>query len=266
MKKWNIANNTFESYLLSCKSAALNENRFNNFKRDDGYTSVLEHQHLTKDFGDFIINHFSPSDLNLISSIYEKLSENDKFGNPIVYDYSIGKFSISTLKYIKNSLDIISYFKDCQIKNVVEIGGGYGGLCKTLSNFTDIDKYYIFDLDQVNLLIDKYLSKFELKFEYIVSSLNEVSNFSPLEIDLLISNYAISELPRSLQLTYIDRIVSKSKKFFIIYNHLQSGFEENGMSFYEFCEILSVDFHIEIRNDIDNDVVKVLYGKNKSSF
>jgi len=267
MKKWNINNDSFYGYINACIEASSDEMRFNNFKRNNNYTAILEHQHIPKEYGDLMISHIeSKYNIDKLKSKIDKIKENDKYGNPILYNFTnYGDLSLGTLRYVKNSCDVVSYFGDNDIKTIAEIGGGYGGLCKTIHNFIEYENYYIYDLEQVNLLSSKYLSKFDNYQSVYINTLDDSKKkFKDNEIDLLISNYAFSELPRSIQLRYISEVVTKSKRFYMIYNHLQSGGDENGMSVVEFVDMMSDNYDISIVDDIDTNLVKILYGKLKN--
>jgi len=265
MKNWNIRDNSFYGYINACLEASSDEIRFNNFKRNNNYTAILEHQHIPKEYGDIMISHIeSKYDRDKLEDKIDRIKENDRYGNPILYNFDhYGDISLGTLRYVKNSCDIVSYFGD-DIKTIVEIGGGYGGLCKTISNFIEYNDYYIYDLEQVNLLSSKYLSKFDNYQKVHIQLLGDSKKFTEGEIDLLISNYAFSELPRSVQLRYLSEVVTKSKRFYMIYNHLQSEGGENGMTFDEFIDMMSVDYDISMVDDIDTDLVKIIYGKLKN--
>lgn len=264
MKSWNIDDESFNRYIESCIEASINEESFKNFKRNINYTSILEHQHIPKEYGDLLSRYIENRyDKGILLGKISKIQENDKYGNPILYDFEYGKLSLGTLRYIKNSCDIVHYFGD-EINNICEIGGGYGGLCKTLSNFIDFKNYYLYDLEEVNNLSSKYLAKFDINANICISTIDNSKQFLDGEIDLLISNYAFSELSNDLQFEYIEHIVSKSKRFYMVYNHLQiqNGFK-NGLNLQDFCNLLSDKYEIEIENDVDSDVVKIIYGKSK---
>lgn len=265
MKKWNIEKSTFDEYLNSCISICENEIEFENFKRNNKYTSVCEHQHLGKEFLDTAIKEIiKKTNLHEINKKINKITENDLYGNPILIDSPIGKISIGTLRYVKNCIDIIDFFKTNEFNNIIEIGAGYGGLCKTISNFLKIKEYQIIDLNEPNQLIKKYLSKFKFDFKIEISNFENFKNdFFIKKTDLVIANYSLSELPKSLQLEYIEKIILKSEKFYIIYNHLQKNFDEDGLSCEEFCDILETKFFIKKENDIGTDIEKILYGIKK---
>ena len=48
-------------------------------------------------------------------------------------------------------------------------------------------------------------------------TMNEIS---PNQYDLVISNYAFTELPREIQTVYYEKIISKSAKGYITYNDI----------------------------------------------
>ena len=67
----------------------------------------------------------------------------------------------------------------------------------------------------VTQLISKYLESHVLNGAYCTSTIN---GYQPKNIDLAISNYAFSELPRPLQDSYIRKVLSKSSKGYLTMN------------------------------------------------
>lgn len=230
---WEISNN-ISSYLSSCREAATNENIFNNFKQDGRYRQILEHvSH--EEAGQYLQELKVP-----ISDVLQHLDffkENDKYGNPDLFEYdSLGTISPTTIRYIKNTFDICSYFDKNQIKNIVEIGGGYGGLCKILSSVIDFDNYVVFDLLEVNELAQKYISKFNnLKNKVQSFTLDQLTEIDG--IDLLISNYAFSEISSDIQNQYYDNVIKKSKNIYMVFNQISN----QNILFLDFIDKLSSD-------------------------
>jgi putative sugar O-methyltransferase len=193
----------------------------------------------------------------------ESLKDNDLYGTPNIREYELDgknfRMSPSTIRYIKNSIDIINYFGS-DIKTIAEIGGGYGGLCKTMDVFYNFTKYFIFDLPGVNKLSSKYVSMFNMQNKVISDVLDNANIES---IDLCISNYAFSELSREVQQKYIDKVIKKSKYFYIIDNHFSSGlYQTPGFTYDELLKELS-EFKIETEDEISYGN-KIYYGKIKS--
>jgi putative sugar O-methyltransferase len=55
---------------------------------------------------------------------------------------------------------MVTLIGDAPISRVVEVGGGYGGLCKTLSVVCDFDEYILVDLPEAVAVQEKYLKNF----------------------------------------------------------------------------------------------------------
>ena len=96
-----------------------------------------------------------------------------------------------------------------QNNRIVEIGGGYGGLCKTISCLCDFEEYHIYDIEPAAKLQEKYLSKFDITGKIINHSTIEKLE----DIDLVVSNYAYSELNEELQSSYYENIISIPYKY-----------------------------------------------------
>lgn len=86
---------------------------------------------------------------------------------------------------------------------VAEIGCGYGGQTLVNDQLLNVKSAGLFDLPFVNKLIDRYLNAHLLKGAYYTTVINKEI---PQNYDLVISNYAFSELPKKLQLTYNEGV------------------------------------------------------------
>jgi putative sugar O-methyltransferase len=181
----------------------------------------------------------------------EQFKENDSIGTPDTFSYpEIGKISPTTIRYIKNVFEMATLLKDSPISRVVEVGGGYGGLCKTLSVVCDFDEYILVDLPEAVKVQEKYISNFpELakKCKFIsCDELNEVQ-----DIDLFISNYALSECDYDTQMNYYDKLVNNSKYAYIIYNLVNF----NDFYYNKFTERMSERFEFTTSKDYENTVI-----------
>ena len=155
---------------------------------------------------------------------------------------------------MKNTSDIIKKF-GTSFDSIVEIGGGYGGLCKVMSSFVKFDQFLLIDLEECNLLSRRYLSHFNLPtFSHTPEEIEVEENF-----DLFISNYALSECNRETQLMYIDKFVKISNKFYIKHNdfHVESG----NLSHLEFVDIISETHDVEFYGEhgVESNP-KVMFG------
>ena len=214
---------------IIANQAILNENIFNNFKNQSDFTSILEH--VSFEQGLKYIDEIKKYKWESLP--WNKFLENDKLGNPNVFNYlnqlnniTLSNFNISptTLRYICFGLHIVKYIKHLGKKelNIVEIGGGYGGQCKILLDLLEYENiniinYTIIDLEEVAKLQYKYLTTLKylkiktLPYENCLSQLD--SNY-----DLFISNYALGEFLPDIQHFYINNVLPKCKNYFITWN------------------------------------------------
>ncbi len=93
---------------------------------------------------------------------------------------------------------------------IVEVGGGYGGQCKTVFDVYRPLCYYLVDLPEVMDLQANYLSETDFYSNIAWIRPNYNSGF-----DLFISNYALSEIPNNT--AYIE-LASRCKHGYITCN------------------------------------------------
>lgn len=199
-------------YAEICIEAVENDEVFEKFKQDPRYTAILEH--VSPEHGQKYFNGIMYYELN--AELIEAFKENDKLGGANLIDYGnpFGYVSPSTLRYVQNTLDIAHFVGEGEINKIVEIGGGYGGLCKTISCLCDFDEYHIYDLESASKLQQKYLSNFNIKDKVFFHSVPEKIE----DVDLLISNYAYSELNLELQNLYYENVIKNAKRVYMILN------------------------------------------------
>jgi hypothetical protein len=173
------------------------------------------------------INEIDPELFDYI----DKFRENDKCGDPILKDFSkLGKISANTLRYVMTLAFLRKHFST-KLDNMtfVEIGGGYGGLCKVISCVVDFKSYTLIDLPSVVRLQRKYLEILgfdkddpdtPVRVVYFYDSENiDVDK----EYDICISEYCISEFDIPGQEFYIDNVIGKSKNAYLLINFHHSG-------------------------------------------
>lgn len=232
-------NDILENYSLSCANASKNLEKFSNFKQDQGYRAILEGA--PKLFSEYYIQKINSHDKrDLFYGNLDKFKENDSIGNPDLYEEpDIGKISPSTLKYSFNCIDIISYIENYgsidRVKNIVEIGGGYGGLCLILSNFIDFESYTLVDIPEACNLAKKYLSNFDkLKSKIKYIPCNKIDTAKLKDFDLTIAINSLSECDIETQLKYFEKFVHKSNLSYIIRNNDGGGSSEQHSKTLEF--------------------------------
>ena len=250
-KGWNSPDDSNQLYIDVCSQASVDDNVFSKFKSIQAYKNVLEH--VLEDQGSWYLKTILEMTNDLNDNL-EEFKENDKYGNPSVNDYTgIGRISPTTLRYIKNSFDMASLVKETPISRIVEVGGGYGGLCKTLSVICDFDEYILIDLPEVIKLQDRYLSNFpDLHKKCVFVPCTESEEVK--DVDLFISNYALSECDDETQAMYFDNLISNSKFAYLVYNVV--NFREYKLE--NFIKKLQEIFTVTTSQDLEN---VVLYSK-----
>jgi putative sugar O-methyltransferase len=129
----------------------------------------------------------------------------------------VGKASPTTLRYLKVARDITKNFGVLTGMNIVEIGIGYGGQCRVLSSLYRPGTYALVDLPPVLKLAERFLSE-----SLVDSPTRFISAFGvpEMESDLVVSNYAFSELRREVQEMYMSRVVEKSRRGYMTFNRI----------------------------------------------
>jgi putative sugar O-methyltransferase len=201
-------------YLASVQKAISNYKNFSKFKLDPRYQAILEH--CTQEQGEAYLKIIKTESPTLISKI-NIFKENDIIGGAKTYNYKdIGAISPSTLRYLKVASDISNIFGETIGDRIAEIGVGYGGQLLIADKVLKFKQYDLFDLPPVLALTMKYIESHTLNGSYYTTTLNQ--HRGDVEYDLVISNYAFSELPSKLQFRYIEKILSKSKRGYLTMN------------------------------------------------
>jgi putative sugar O-methyltransferase len=205
-------------YIRSVESFLKSNKNFNKFKRSPAYKEVLEHVTHQQSL-DYIsrIEELAPHFLDKTN--LEKVAANDTIGLPILFDFEkYGKLSGPSTRYLYVCSHLNSFFDMKDINNIAEIGAGYGGQALIYNQLFDYQMYNIFDLEPVCRLIDKYLGNFYLSGGVLSSDINNFPLRDGDFFDLVISNYAFSELPKKLQKIYLKKVILRSKRGYLTMN------------------------------------------------
>lgn len=204
-----------------CISEYLENNSLDNFKRNPEYTYMLEH--VNRNQGQEYLELIRKTDITQ-QEILDFSSKNDSVGNPIKETFGDFSCSPSSLRYIYQAYLIISHLKTFNKSvDIVEVGGGYGGLCLALCFFANkysvnIESYTIIDLPVVIKFQQLYLSTFSLKVPIdFIESTTYGSTISKSNL-FLISNYCFSEISMEYQKKYIEHLFPKISHGFFSWN------------------------------------------------
>ena len=97
-------------------------------------------------------------------------------------------------------------------KSIIEIGGGVGQFYATLRLLGYAGEYFIQDLKEVKDFQYKYLKEVENGFDVSLLQLQMT------EYDLCVSFYALGEFDDMTKKHYVDNVLPKCKKGFIVWN------------------------------------------------
>jgi hypothetical protein len=217
--KWNPETNEYRNTCLRLSKD------LTNFKRDSYYIGFVGNDTRSKE----VVEAFD----KVVKLPY--VSNNDLIGNPILH----GGKSAATLRFMK----VVQDNENANV--VVEIGGGYGGQCLVYKELTQVN-YTIVDLPEALHLSKAYLKANNVECNFISSE-----EFKPLECDLLISDYCLSELDSKGIDFYLDNITFKRGYFTL-----------NGQFEYIKNKLISKGYTIEVSPEQpktskhDNEVVK----------
>jgi len=224
-------------YVEQVRKLLGDEALLSNFRRKYDYREILEHVSfsLGKQYLD-LIKHSMPNSYNQL--LLENL-RNDSFGNPYRYKYS-EKLCISptTLRYIYTAIDIERTIGLGRNESVVEIGVGYGGQAAVLESLYKVSNYDAFDLPEVISLANVYLKKINSRIRF---DSRDIHRTQDKVWDIAISNYAFSELNKDLQIRYLDSILSRTSRGYMIMNSGRlnaSGRSNSKLSVNEIAEFL----------------------------
>ena len=191
------------------------------FKSHPNYTYMLEH--VNREQGEAYCQLLMKSyPVDFIES-FCKL--NDSIGSPHKYSFHALSIPVSptSLRYLYHAHLILKHFAVQPEVHIVEVGGGYGGLClaihvlSKLLNKT-INSYHIIDLDSAGKLQKKYLENFSIPVE--TSSASEYGKYLTRTDYCFVSNYCFSEIDKLHQEQYIQHLIPKTKTGFLAWNNI----------------------------------------------
>jgi len=157
-------------------------------------------------------------------------------GNPPVYKFrtkgSLQILNPTFVRYAYVARDLISRLGNLGGTKVAEIGVGFGGQTAVLNKVASLESAYLYDLPEVNELAKWFLGQVAPNFEAVC---RDGRNPKPVYVDLIISNFAFSELSRSVQEQYMVNVIQRAEHGYILWNRL-SETKLDGMTAEEFGE------------------------------
>jgi hypothetical protein len=207
---WTLHQAVQEAYLAVCARAADGAG-LGAFKRDSAYRAVLEH--VSEAQGRAYLEEINAESPWLVN-YFKRFQQNDHYGAPFTFNYDRRVFSPTTLRYAKVLGDLVRLFGSLDGMDIVEIGGGYGGQCKIVSDVFAFRSYTIIDLAPVGKLQQRYLSTLGV----LGWTCGTPERLAGRAYDLVISNYALSELCAEGRRFYTDSLLCRCPRGYITWN------------------------------------------------
>jgi len=198
-----------------CLKASLDSATFKDFRRNEIYNLALEHDSYEQ--GLEYLEAIKGSSSNVLRKV-DEFRKNDRLGNPRVFDYGdLGILAPPTLRYMKILSDLEVEFGTLDNLNICEIGVGYGGLCRMINSYFKVNSYCLVDLKPVLMLAQRYLDNYVFRASLSYKTMHELV---PTTYDMVISNYAFTEMRREIQDVYLEKVILSSQKGYITYNEI----------------------------------------------
>lgn len=209
---WLTSSDSIARYRDALRRAAADDVVFASFRIESGVREIIEGipDAAGADYHAKLRQHNS----ELLTGRWAEILENDRVGSPRLMYVSEGAVAPTTMRYAWNVCDMETRGVALDGADVVEVGGGYGGLCRMIHAFHKPRSYSIVDLPEALALAKRYLDCYGISFEAVPdNSLPDVAL-----IDTFISNYALTELTRDVQDVYVDRLMSRAPHGYVTYN------------------------------------------------
>jgi hypothetical protein len=205
------------SYPTLCARAASDDLVFNSFRRAAVLVEALDHVSIQQG-SEYLrevvkLDGWNANSKRVIESI-------DSIGQPIRFRFSkFGTFSPTLLRYLKVFLEIEKEIGPMEAKTIAEIGVGFGGQASLVHMMTQPSQYIFYDIPPVLNLVNRFTSELNVIGNFIYNDGRTPIISNP---DVVISNYAFSELSRPIQEEYLNNVILRSKSGYITWNSLSA--------------------------------------------
>jgi putative sugar O-methyltransferase len=213
------------------------ERIFKRFRRNYSYRVILEH--VSYKIGKSYLNLLSPETINSYCE-NPRLIKLGSIGRPRKFYYrKLGWISPTILRYLYVNQNLSKIFSFKEIETVGEIGVGFGGQIAVTTEINNINSYAMYDLPPVLELSRKVLTGIGISMSRVTSK--AIDPLTQDAYDLVISNYAFSELPYAIQTDYVSKILSNARCGYLTMNSGRtnySGRSKGKMSLTELIALL----------------------------
>jgi hypothetical protein len=162
---------------------------------------------------------------------YKKAIREHNFGGPsrLSYDNRTSGNILNQAYHLSRLEDAFS-IKVENFHRIVEFGGGYGAMCAVVKRLGFEGEYHIFDLPELAVLQEYYLTNIDIEYENIYHRIIEDGNrfdIPPQDVDLFIACYSLSEAPEQIRKPFFGTVRAK----YVMVVH-QSSFNQENLTEY----------------------------------
>tara|TARA_A100001015_G_scaffold292363_1_gene367629 strand:+ start:6622 stop:7944 length:1323 start_codon:yes stop_codon:yes gene_type:complete len=262
---WLECRNEFKNIFF--KENKININKLKNF-RNDTHTKaeiLLDQNFISRENSNLknkirslsLVNLYHKLSDHVDLDILRKCSES-KIGNNYSIIYRNQRIGYRILRYAYYSSQIRKYTNlDENDKNIfLDIGGGYGGLSRTLRYFYPKSTFILVELPELSFLANFFLAQcfpnakigtsidFEKKevitkkdlkqFDFVLINPAYLKNFEKNAVDLSINTTSLGEMTNKMQQFYVEQIERVTGKYFYSVNRAKKRVEKyNSNGFYD---------------------------------
>jgi len=248
----NISKPKYNKYVYYIKTILKKDKSEWDFKSNREYTKILENLGIY--YGNLYLEQIKKQFSNFFYKykifLIKLCNINDLYGKTKVKKFpNFSTCSPSNFRYILHSLLILTFMSNQKLNNIdiIEIGGGYGGLSFFIHKMAHIFKinilsYTIFDLPEISLLQKSYLNALNMAKNMNFYNINYYKKLKTNSF--LISNYAYSEISMTLQKEYTEKILNPYVSYgFLVWNFIK---------LYDFIENKTILSSLEIPDTSGN--------------
>ena len=168
-------------------------------------------------------NYIVENNVDLLKNNYNSIIETDKIGNPFLFNFNHNNFSlvcsdsvVCGIFPLQKLLEYMNVDKLDNNLNIIEIGCGFGVQTKMFNDIYGFKSYTNVDLKSMLDVQKIFLDYFNINNVIYDDPENMETLAVKDEYDLLISDFAYTELSPEFKLFYFNKIIKKCKMGIIL--------------------------------------------------
>lgn len=236
----------YEHYLMAVREALAQEPKDWRFKCDARYGEVLEHTPVgyAAAYLHWSLKAMPGLDVRALCEL------NDSVGAPVQQPINgLGAYAPSNMRYLSHAIKLWQHIDSLGLPRVelVEIGGGFGGLAVFVRGLADLFKtylgaYWMLDLPEVATLQYRVARQLGVRvMPQGADTADELGVIADRRYPLVcFSAYAFSEFDQATRDWYADRVLKYCRHGLMIWNFPEAQVDADGVEFggppYQFVE------------------------------